>query len=123
MRKYTGLFAIVLFLIGSQAYAQKATERFIPIGESPGLSGKHTVIGTVDEVNKQTQTITVSDSSGSFTAKITDETRIWLDRSHLKLTNKMGAFTDIQMGRLIEVKSVGEEREGIAEWIKVRMNQ
>ena len=33
--------------------AQMVTEQYIPIGQSPGLSGKHTVIGKLQSVNPQ----------------------------------------------------------------------
>ena len=40
--------------------AQKMTEQYIPIGQSPGLSGKYTVIGKLQSVNPQERTCTVA---------------------------------------------------------------
>ncbi len=106
-------------------HGQKATEIFIPIGKSPGLSGKYTTIGKIDTVNAQDQTITMTDSSGSYTIKITDRTQIWLDNSKLKSTNRKGAFTDLQKGLLAEVKYEDSARKdkGTAEWIKIQMTE
>ncbi len=35
----------------SIAFAQKTTERYIPIGQSPGLSGEYTKIGNIEAVS------------------------------------------------------------------------
>lgn len=104
-------------------YGQKATEIFIPLGKSPGLSGKYTTIGKIDTANAQDQTITMTDSLGSYTIKITERTKIWLDNSKLKSTNRKGAFADLRKGRLAEVKYADSARKdkGIAEWIKIQM--
>jgi len=113
----------ILFWSTADANAQKATEMFIPIGQSPGLSGKYTVIGKIDATRNQDQTITVTDSTESHTFKVTERTKIWLDRSKLKLTNQKGAFEDLQMGLLVEVKYESEERKDAAKWIKVQANK
>jgi hypothetical protein len=105
------------------AYAQKATEIFIPVGKSPGLSGKHTSIGKITAIDTLNRTITVADSARSHDVKITERTKIWLDRSKLKLTNQKGAFTDLRKGLLVEVKyEVNQLKDkSPAEWIKVQI--
>jgi len=40
------------------------TEQYIPIGQSPGLSGKYTVIGKLQSVNAKEQTCTVAGHHG-----------------------------------------------------------
>jgi hypothetical protein len=122
MRPTPNLIAIVILLISSWsfAYGQKTTEKFIPIGKSPGLSGKVTLIGRIQAIDPQKNTLTCADSAGSHVVKITEQTRIWLDRSRLSQTNQTGALTDCQKGRLVEVKFVDRERkDSAAEWIKV----
>ena len=106
-------------------HGQKATEIFIPLGKSPGLSGKYTTIGKIDTVNAQDQTITMTDSLGSYTIKITERTKIWLDNSKLKSTNRKGTFADLRKGRLAEVKYEDSARKdkGIAEWIKIQITE
>ena len=120
-----GMVAIGALLWGSTPYAhsQKTTEMFIPLGQSPGLSGKITVIGTIEAVDAQNQTIVFAGSSGKWSAEVTKGTHIWLDRSKLGLSNQYGTFTDLQEGRLVEVKYEGTERrsEGPAAWIKVQV--
>ncbi len=44
------LATLAVLLLAGTAHAQQATEIYIPIGKSPGLSGKTTVIGTIENV-------------------------------------------------------------------------
>jgi hypothetical protein len=118
------LFVTVSVLGGiSSAQCQKMTEMFIPIGQSPGLSGKYSIIGRIDAVNGQGQTITVVDPSGSHTARITEETRIWLDRSRLGHSNQKGSFADLREGLTVEINyEEPDGKEGAdAEWVKVQI--
>jgi len=119
-----GLVAIGVLLLGGTptAYGQKATEMFIPVGQSPGLSNKISIIGTIETIDVGAQTIVVAGSSGSWSATITDRTKIWLDKSKLRLPNQKGTFTDLRKGLLAEVKyeEAGGSR-GPADWIKVQI--
>ena len=103
------------------AHAQKMTEQFIPIGQSPGLSQKYTSIGEIIQVNPQARTITIADPAGPRTVKVSAKTHIWLDRSKLKQTNLVGGFADLQKGRRVEVKYEDAERREVAEWVKVEI--
>jgi len=121
-----GVVAIGVLLLGGtpSAYGQKATEMFIPIGQSPGLSNKISIIGTIETIDARAQTIVVTGSSGSWSATITDRTKIWLDKSKLRLPNQNGTFTDLRKGVLAEVKyeETGVSK-GPAEWIKVQITE
>jgi hypothetical protein len=123
MLKYSAAIGAALALLAGlpHAQAQKATEIFIPIGQSPGLSGKYTKMGTIEAVNTDDQTVTMTDPSGSYTVEITENTRIWLDKSKLKQTNEKGTFSDLEAGRMVEVKYKDDDPEGAAEWIKVQV--
>jgi len=107
--------------------AQKMTEQFIPIGQSPGLSGKYTVIGKLQSVNAQEKTCTVADTtgatSGALNVRITERTKIWLDRSKLEQPNLEGTIADLRPGATVEVKPESYQRgvsSGPADWIKVQ---
>jgi len=120
------LFAVVgltiTLLAGmSHAHGQRATEQFIPLGHSPGLSGKYTFIGEIASADPQQRTISISESGGSHTVKITDATRIWLDRSKLRQTALHGSFGDLKKGEKIEIKYHGNDREQPADWVKVEV--
>lgn len=94
---------------------QMMTERFIPIGQSPGLSSTTTDIGPIEAVDPAARHITLA---GRSTA-VTPRTRIWLDRSALKQTTLTGDFADLRPGRRAEVKYEDEARRDSADWIKV----
>jgi len=121
-----GVVGIGVLLLGGtpSAHGQKATEMFIPIGQSPGLSNKISIVGTIETIDARGQTIVVAGPSGSWDATITDRTKIWLDKSKLALPNQKGTFTDLRKGLLAEVKyeEAGVSR-GPADWIKVRITE
>ena len=101
------------------AHAQQTTERFIPVGQSPGISGTRSYQGAIVSVNLQRKTFTVRDAQGLRTIKVAPGTRIWLDRSAQQLTNATGSMTDLEVGRRVEVLYVDDRRRDTADWIKV----
>jgi hypothetical protein len=115
--------AIVVLSLGwaLDASGQKATEMFIPIGQSPGLSKGNSVIGTLESVDPEKRSVTVASLSGAQTVEITDRTMIWLDLSQEKKPSRNGAINDLQQGRKVEVKVSKGEAKVVAEWIKVQV--
>jgi hypothetical protein len=117
---------IVLFATMPLVLAQKSTELFIPIGQSPGASAKYTVMGTIDSVDMDNRTIFMQDSAGkNYDVKLTDKTKIYLDKSQLKKTNEMGTIADCSKGVYCEVlyESHARKETGEAEWIKLRVTE
>lgn len=108
------LFALVLAM--PDARGQEQTERFIPIGESPGLSGKVTAIGAIQSM--QGRILTLTSEGGARKFEVTDRTRIWIDRSRQKLGNLSGALGDLQAGRRAEVRP-DVRNAAAADWVKV----
>ena len=122
LNRYLRLAIVVMVLGGTfEASGQQATEIFIPIGQSPGLSNKGSVIGTLESVDPGKRMVTISSPSGAQTVGITDRTLIWLDRSEQKQPNQDGAINDLQKGRKVEVKVRKGEPKAVAEWIKVQV--
>lgn len=119
------VIAVMLWTGMPYAHGQKATEMFIPLGQSPGLSNTVTVIGSIKTINAQKRTIDVAGPSTTWNVQITDRTRIWLDKSKLRLANQSGTFADLRKGQLVEVKYEGRERKnkGAAEWIKIQVSE
>ena len=99
--------------------AQLQTERYIPIGASPGVSGVTSVIGEIEAVDAANLRVTVRSGDGSVTFRLSDETWIWIDRSAQRLTNLRGSYEDCEVGRTVEVKFVDPEARELAEWVKV----
>ena len=65
------IITIIIFGLLPLALAEKTTELYLPIGKSPGLSDKISLIGTIAEVNSQDQTLTVTGASGTYTVRTT----------------------------------------------------
>lgn len=125
-RRYCATF-FVLALFGvicatsTAAMGQRSTEQFIPIGQSPGLSGIVTYTGEIAEIDPSGQTITVRGPAGSETVTVTvsRRTRIWLDRSSIGLPSLPGKFADLGSGSVVEIHFQSAVRRQTADWIKV----
>ena len=114
--------ALALCAAVRDAHAQETTERFIPVGQSPGISGTRSYQGEIVSVNLQGKTFTVRDVQGEHairTIRVAPGTRIWLDRSAQQITNVDGSMTDLEVGRRVEVLYVDDRRRETADWIKV----
>ena len=125
MRTLRRGIAVAIVLVGAiaPARAQKATEQFIPIGQSPGISQKQTTISEIVDVDPRQRTLTITEGSARRTVKTTEKTRIFLDRSRLKQTNLEGSFADLQKGRRVEVKYLDPSRRDVADWVKVEIDR
>ena len=121
MRPHASVLVLIvgMLLMASDAYGQQATERYIPVGKSPGISGKYTYLGQIERVDPEKRTIVVAGPEGDRTITVTDATKIWLDRTQKKLSNQRGGMGDLQPGRRVEVKYVDYEKKEQAGWIKV----
>jgi hypothetical protein len=117
------LGCIILLGIAVIAYAEKATELYIPLGQSPGLSDEYNVIGRIDAVDSQKRSLTVVGSAGSFTVHTTDDTLIFLDNSRLRQPNRYGTFSDVKPSIRVEVRFEAGKRHRPAEWIKLQIDQ
>lgn len=116
------LAVVLLTFCSTAAVGQFMTERFVPIGQSPGISGKYSTIGTITEVDTGARTVTVSGEGGERTYEVTDETHIWLDRSDWKLTNLDGSYRDCAVGQRVEIMHRRDD-QSVADWIKVETRE
>ena len=116
----SGIAAVIAILCWtSSAFGQEKTERYIPIGQSPGISGMYAYLGEIQSIDAEDRTITVQGAQGSRTIRVTDETWIYLDRTKQRMTNLVGEWTDLQPGRTVEIKYVDYETKDASYWIKV----
>ena len=114
--------AFAAFLLGqSFAHGQRETERYIPIGRSPGASGKTTRIGTVEGVDEGARSFTLATPEGRTTVRVSVGTPIWLDRSRQKVSALVGSFRDLRAGRRAEVCYADPGRAERVLWIKVEV--
>ncbi len=120
--RLVGIGMIVLLLGGvSYAHSQKAAERHIPLGQSPGFSRIYTDIGEIESVDAERRSFTIAVTGGSRTVALTDRTRIWLDRSKLRQSTLTGSPGNLEPGQTAEVKYEDHERRERADWIKVEV--
>jgi len=110
----------VLLAGASAADAQRATERFIPLGQSPGVSGRLSTIATIVAVDAEQRRIQLAGPAGPISVTLRDTTSIWIDRHELGLVAAAGAFEDCQQGRVAEVKYADPDTRQVAEWIKLQ---
>lgn len=123
------LLTLLCLLTVAVARAQRATEVYIPIGRSPGVSSKISAIGTCTAVEPREHvepgecTVTVRADDKTWTTKVTAETKIFLDRSRLGQPNTYGTIDDLRAHRLMEIKYQDGQRVGggACEWIKVQI--
>lgn len=115
------LLAVSLCLGFSMGQAQQTTEKFIPIGMSPGVSGKSSFMGSIIAVNSTTKSFSMQTDGDSKTIGVTSTTRIWLDRSKSKKSNQDGEFGVLEAGKRVEVL-VNSTDPATAAWIKIEVN-
>lgn len=111
-----GLLALALPVL-----AQQTTERFIPIGQSPGISGQYSMMGTVREFDASTGILQVENADGRKAYRVTAQTRIWIDRSASRRSSLVGKRGDLAAGRLVEVMYRRNDPQ-LADWIKIEAN-
>lgn len=112
----TVLVTLVLIFATTSVAAQQTTERYIPIGQSPGVSGKYSYIGEI--VAMDGDTITVAEAAERHTIKLTEQTDIWIDRNKSLQRNLVGTRSDCRVGRLVEVMHTAED-DNTAKWVKI----
>src|SRR4030095_1567210 len=112
---------IIFCWMSYDTYAQKETEVFIPLGKSPGVSDKYSVMGRVETVNGSDSTVTIRQETGMTTIKVTASTEFYLDRSKLKLSNTKCTFAHCKPGSMVEAKYKDNKPGALIEWLKVQL--
>ena len=115
----TALAGLLATAIAAAASAQRATEQFIPVGKSPGVSGTSAYTGSIHAVDAARRTVTLRGPRGETTIKVSESTRIWLDRSGQRQPTTVGKLADLHVGWTIEVKYLDLAKKEGVEWIKV----
>ncbi len=122
MKRIKNTLLIVLLIAATTAcIAQKTTEIFIPIGQSPGVSGTETIYGHIQSLSLAESTCTVATPEGDKTVELIGDPVIYLDYSKLKKPNKYGEISDITVGCNVELKFLDNEKRDSIDWIKVEM--
>lgn len=114
---------------GGAASAQRLTEQFIPVGESPGVSGVSAVIGRVVSVDPTRGLLVVEVDGRPVSYVMTPDSDIWLDRSDERMATLGVNMTALEVGDLVEIKgetpeaavasTAGAAPARLADWIKI----
>ena len=110
-----------LLLFASLIPAQEMTERHIPVGAYPYLKNENLAAGTIVDVDDEASTLTLATRDGERSFRLTESTRIWLDRSRSGHTTVDGKLSDLDPGVEAEVRSLGPGRRDVARWVKVQV--
>ncbi len=123
LRIAIAVVATVLVMMAGQpsTLGHKATERYIPVGRSPGISGTLSYIGTIQAYDPAQRTVTLKGEAEPVTVSITERTLIWIDQSKIKKTNLVGDTSALLVGRRTEVKFENADRRQFADWIKIEI--
>lgn len=108
--------ATLAILAWTAAPAQRATEVYIPIGESPGVSDSESVVGTVSSVEYENHRMTISTASETRPVTLTQNTLYYIDNSRDKKRNTTGGVEDCEVGSRIEAY-INDDGEAV--WVKV----
>ena len=117
--KRAWILTFIVFAFTFCLHAQKETEVFIPIGKSPGVSGKYSMLCKVETARTTDSILTIKQEAGVMNLKLTEQTKVYLDKSKLKLQNKKGTLADIKPGMTMEVKYVDNKPGNPVDWIKL----
>ncbi len=99
------------------ALAQQATEIFIPIGESPGVSDGESILGTIQRVDYESRSMDVRGRDGTLTVQMDDRTRYYIDLTRAGQRNRYGSLADCDLGHYVEIRL---RDDGKVDWIKIR---
>lgn len=119
MNRFMMAVPILLLVSIDVAVAQKQTEIYIPIGESPGLSGVYSDVGEIRAFDAATGALSLQVGGATRTVRVAPDTRIWLDRHEAGLRNVEGTRSDLVAGRRAEVKYEDPGKRQVAGWVKV----
>lgn len=106
----------VLMIATGVVHAQQATERYIPIGMSPGVSNEESFIGTITDIDYTNHKMEVRGTEGTITVSPGESTRYYLDRTKRKMSNQTATIRDCEVGLKLEIRILAD---GSVDWIKI----
>lgn len=106
----------LLLVAGNAVLAHQATEVYIPIGKSPGISLDNSIVGSISSVDHERYQMAISAAGGTRNITMTPATRYYIDRSGEKKQSRTGDFEDCEVGLRIEAYV---DAAGNAVWVKI----
>lgn len=98
------------------AGAHPATELYIPIGKSPGVSHVQTRIGRIESVAAAQTGMTINSEGGPTYVAFGKTTKIYLQYADPARANALGTYADCRAGLMAEAFVADD---GTVPWVKV----
>ena len=102
-------------LIAGLAASHPATELYIPIGESPGVSGADAEQGRIVEMSTQPHGFVLRTDDGEHSIRMDEGTKIYVQYPGKAERNRIGNYDDCRPGRRVEAWV----DDGVTRWIKI----
>jgi len=119
MTKHRGILALLASsMVSLTAAGHPATELYIPIGKSPGISHVKSYIGQIQSPGAAQVGFTMMVNGSAKYVAFDELTKIYLQYETPGKNNALGSYADCQAGRTTEVYLADD---GKARWIKVLM--
>ncbi|MGQ0428363.1 MAG: hypothetical protein ACT4UQ_00275 [Gammaproteobacteria bacterium] len=98
------------------ASAHPATEQYIPIGKSPGISNVKTRIGRIRSLAHTQPGMTVETQSGPAYVEFGAETRFYVQHADPARASRRGTYADCRAGLMAEAFLADD---GTVPWVKI----
>ena len=109
--------ALLAILANPEATAHPATELYIPIGKSPGISNVKSYLGKIQALRETEGGFSMTVDDGEKTIDVSEQTKIYVDTGK-RSPNRIGSEEDCEVGRTVEVYL---DDDGMAYWVKVQV--
>jgi hypothetical protein len=119
MNRHRAILALLASaMVSLTAAGHPATELYIPIGKSPGISHVKSWIGQIQSLAATQVGFTMMVNDDAKYVAFDESTKIYLQYETPGKNNELGNYTDCKAGRTAEVYLADD---GKANWIKVLM--
>jgi len=119
MTRHFGILALLASsMVSLTAAGHPATELYIPIGKSPGISHVKSYIGQIQSLSAAQVGLTMMVGDSAKYVPFNESTKIYLQYETPGKNNALGRYADCQAGRNAEVYLADD---GKVRWIKVLM--
>lgn len=108
---------LTITLSAASVVGHPATERYIPMGQSPGVSNNQSYVGPIRSVNTENNGFTMTTDSREKYIKMTERTPVFLFSTSGAPGNKLGSYADCENGRNVEVYLDADDN---VVWLKVQ---
>ncbi len=116
---FMGMIASLL-LAGHATHAQQATEVYIPIGKSPGVSNSKSIVGAITGIDHADYRMTVSVGGARKIISMTPVTLYYLDRTRDRKQSRTATILDCEVGLRVEAYL---DEAGNAIWVKIEAGE